>query len=115
MRSPRTQIAALALALAGSFASSNLFAGPQGSGSERPPLPADKLLIALSPQDATAKVFLAAGTRLDLLKTIATGKGPEDISITKDAKTAYVINSLDDSITVIDLDALKVTGTLLPA
>jgi YVTN family beta-propeller protein len=69
------------------------------------PARTDKLLIVLSPKDATAKVFLAIADRLDLLRAIPTGKGPQDVCIAPDGNTAYVANGLDDSI----------TGTLAPA
>jgi YVTN family beta-propeller protein len=77
------------------------------------PARTDKLLIVLSPKDATAKVFLAIADRLDLLRTTPTGKGPQDVCIAPDGKTAYVANGLD--ITVTDLEHLKAAGTLAPA
>jgi YVTN family beta-propeller protein len=87
----------------------------QTAEQERLPARTDKLLIVLSPKDATAKVFLAIADRLDLLRAIPTGKGRQDVCIAPDGNTAYVANGLDDSITVIDLEHLKAAGTLAPA
>jgi YVTN family beta-propeller protein len=115
MRIARRGVSALLLLLAGLLGGPALPAGLQTAKDERLPAPTDKLLIVLSLKDATARVFLAAGDRLNLLRTIPTGKGPQDVCIAPDGKSAYVTNGLEDSITVVDLDHLKVTGKLTPA
>jgi len=114
MRIVRRGAPALLLLLAGLLGGPALTAA-QTATQEKLPGRTDKLLIVLSPKDATAKVFLANADRLDLLRTIPTGKGPQDVCIAPDGNTAYVANGLDDSITVIDLEHLKAAGTLAPA
>ena len=113
MRIVRRGAPALLLLFAGWLGGPELPAAQ--TAQERLPARTDKLLIVLSPKDATAKVFLAIADRLDLLRTIPTGKGPQDVCIAPDGNTAYVANGLDDSITVIDLEHLKAAGTLAPA
>jgi YVTN family beta-propeller protein len=115
MRIARSGIPALLLLLAGLLAGMAVQAEAQTTKDEKLPAPTDKLLVVLSPRDATARVFRAAGDRLDLLRTVPTGKGPQDVCITPAGTTAYITNGLDDSLTVLDLHTLKATGTLAPA
>ncbi len=50
------------------------------------------------------------------ISSIPLGKKPTDCDISEDGKTLFAINSVDQTITVIDLDSLTVTKTLtLPA
>jgi YVTN family beta-propeller protein len=76
------------------------------------PSPQDKLLLVGSGTVSTVTVFQAKADRLSLLRTIETGKGPEQIVVTADGRTAYVLNGGDDSISVIDLSTLTVARTI---
>jgi hypothetical protein len=75
----------LLLLACGSFAA----AQPPAPGTL--PKPADKLLIVVSTKDdEAANVFLAANDRLDLLKSIKTGAGPQEVAVSPDGTKAYV-------------------------
>ena len=47
-----------------------------------------------------------------ILEHIATGRTPRGISVAPDGKLAFVCNSLDDSVGVIDLSRMTMTGTI---
>jgi len=47
-----------------------------------------------------------------VIKHIPTGNSPRGVVITADGKTGFVANSLDDSLTVIDIGALKAVGRI---
>jgi YVTN family beta-propeller protein len=76
------------------------------------PSPQDKLLLVASRTDSMLTVFRARADQLAPLKTIPTGKGPDEVVITADGRTAYVSNAGDDSITVVDLGTLTVARTI---
>ena len=68
----RLLLAALLLLSGGvSAAHAQPFAGP-----DKLPAPTDKLLTVVSPREDVASVFLATDDRLDLFRTVKTGKGP---------------------------------------
>ena len=73
---------------------------------------ADTLLLAGDKAEDKVTVFRVVDGRLTALARVGTGNDPEDIVITADGRTAYVGNAGDDTITVLDLAALKAVRTL---
>lgn len=73
---------------------------------------ADTLLLATDKAEDKVTVFRVVDGRLNPLARIGTGNDPEDVVIPADGRTAYVGNAGDDTITVLDLAALKVVRTL---
>ncbi|HEX8030204.1 MAG TPA: beta-propeller fold lactonase family protein [Vicinamibacterales bacterium] len=74
---------------------------------------ADTLVLATDQVEDKVTVFRAAvDGRLTQLIRIGTGKGPENVVVTADGGTAYISNGGDDTISVLDLAALKVVRTL---
>lgn len=101
MKTARLAATVLALAVAG-------LARPVQA---QPAKPDYKLLVAHR-NDGTVGVFQPVYGTIELVKTIPTGKGAREISVTADGKRAYVSNKDDHSISVLDLDALAVTKTI---
>jgi YVTN family beta-propeller protein len=87
----------------------------QSPAAERLPAPADRLVVVASPRDDEANVLLVNNDRLELLKSIKTGKGPTDVCVSPDGLKAYVTNTGGTGITVIDLTTLTVSATLSDA
>src|SRR3954468_630139 len=77
----------------------------------QPAKPDYRLLVAHR-TDGTVSVFQPVYGTLELVKTIATGKGAREVAVTADGKRAYVSNKDDHSISVIDLDTLAVSRTI---
>jgi YVTN family beta-propeller protein len=103
--------ATLALVLTAILAAEARAQAPAG-GADRLPAPTDQLLLVVSRTDATLKVFAAKEDRLTPLRTVPTGKGPDEVVVSPDGKTAYVTNAGDGSITVVDLATLEAARTI---
>jgi YVTN family beta-propeller protein len=84
----------------------------QPAPAPRLPAPTDKLVVVVSPKDETASVLLVNKDRLDLLKSIKVGKGPQEVCLSPDGSKAYVSNTGGEGLSVIDLATLTVTGTV---
>jgi YVTN family beta-propeller protein len=92
-----------------------LLAGAAGASAQAPaPPPArEKLLIVTNSFDDNASVFrMQGGSAASSVKTIPTGKRPTEVCVSPDGKRAYVSNSGDATITVLDLDALTAAATV---
>ena len=90
-----------------------LAAQPQASPAKLPS-PSDKVLIVLSSKDETANVLVVNSDKLDLLKSIKVGAGPQDVCFSPDGKKAYVTQT-SGGVTVLDLVNLTVSATITNA
>ena len=89
-----------------------LLAGAAGAAAQAPPA-REKLLIVTSSFEDNASVFrMQGGGAASSVKVIPTGKRPTEVCVSPDGKRAYVSNSGDATITVLDLDALAAAGTI---
>ena len=80
---------------------------------QAPAAPRDKLLLVTNLFDDTLSVFrLTAPTGAVNAKTIPTGKRPTEVYVRPDGNRAYVSNSADASVTVVDLASLDVIATI---
>lgn len=80
-----------------------------------PPPTTSPILVVATKADANVSVIELPGGRV--LATLPTGVGPHEVAISPDGRRAVVTNygdqtTLGRSLTVIDLAALKVTGTI---
>jgi YVTN family beta-propeller protein len=96
-----------------------VIAGAAGAAAQSPappsaPAPArEKLLIVTSLFDDSASVFrMQGGSAASAVKVIATGKRPTEVCVSPDGKRAYVSNSGEATVTVLDLDALTAAATV---
>lgn len=71
----------------------------------------DRLLVVVNRAEEHVSVWKAEGTTLTLAKTLAVGKAPREVCVAPDGKRAYVPNAEGSSISVIDLDGLRVAAT----
>lgn len=77
----------------------------------------DSRVLVVNMGDSTASIYSPTvitngDPGLKLLKVLPVGKTPNEACVSPDGKRAYVSNRGETSVTVIDLDALKVVSTL---
>lgn len=75
------------------------------------------LAVVVNSSDSTASIYSSArfptgDPSLKLVKTLPTGKGPNEVCLSPDGKRAYVANRGDISVTVLDLDSMTVASTI---
>lgn len=78
------------------------------------------LAVVVNSGDATATIYAATristgDPSLKALKTLPTGKGPNEVCISPNGKRAFVSNRGDISVTAIDLDTMAVAFTITDA
>src|SRR5438874_165091 len=69
-------------------------------------------LLAVAQGDNAVVIFNVEGQTLTLAKQLPIGKGARELCVSPDGAHAYVSNGADNTITVIDLVAQKVTATV---
>jgi YVTN family beta-propeller protein len=78
------------------------------------PPPTTGTLVVLNKAEATASIISLSTGRV--VKTLPTGRGPHEVAVSPDGRTAvacdYGENTPGNTLTVIDLPALKVTHTI---
>lgn len=87
---------------------------PASGGTSSSPivLSADGSLLLVANADS-ASVTLVRVSDMRVVAEVRVGKTPRTVAIGPDQKQAYVANYGDGTVSVVDLDALKVTATLL--
>jgi YVTN family beta-propeller protein len=96
-----------------------LVMGPASSRAQAPapsPSPArEKLLVVTNSFDDAVSIFrLQGAVTPSSVKTLPTGARPTEVCVSPDGRRAYVSNSGDATVTVLDLDALRPLTTLSP-
>jgi YVTN family beta-propeller protein len=72
----------------------------------------DKLLVVAHRADNQVGIYKAEGTNLTLVKALPVGKTPRELCLSPDGTRAYVSAQAGNSVTVVDLDALSVVGSV---
>jgi YVTN family beta-propeller protein len=72
----------------------------------------DKLLVVAHRADNQVGIYKAEGTNLTLLKALPVGQTPRELCISPDGTRAYVSAQAGNNVTVVDLDALSVVGSI---
>jgi YVTN family beta-propeller protein len=75
-------------------------------------VPRDKLLVVVNRAPATVSIFKVEGASLSLLKNVPIGREAREVCLSPDGRRAYVSNSGDNTITVIDLGTLAAVATI---
>ncbi len=76
------------------------------------------LVVVANSGDSTVSIYAAThigstgDASLAILKVLPTGKTPNEVCISPDGKRAYVTNRGENSVTVLDLDAVTVASTI---
>jgi YVTN family beta-propeller protein len=69
-------------------------------------------LVNVNPDNNTISVFDATSDTLPLIGTVAVGGEPNSVAVHPNNTTAYVANSLDGTVSVVNLATLSVTQTI---
>ena len=72
----------------------------------------DKLLVVAHRAETQVGLYKAEGASLTLVKSLPVGKTPRELCLSPDGTRAYVSAQEGNSITIVDLDALSVAGTI---
>ena len=72
----------------------------------------DKLLVVAHRADNQVGLYKAEGTNLTLVKALPVGKTPREVCVSPDGTRAYVSAQEGNNVTVVDLDAVNVVGTV---
>src|SRR5438093_1243060 len=67
----------------------------------------DRLLVNVNPDANTVSVFDVTGATPIKLDEIKVGRGPSSVAIAPGSSRAYVANSRDGTVSIVDLDKLK--------
>jgi len=79
---------------------------PRGQDQKRP-----TLLVVTNRADGTVSIFDASGAP-KLIGTVPVGADPSELCVAPDGNRAYILNRAGNSVSVIDLESLKVTATI---
>ncbi|PWT94311.1 MAG: hypothetical protein C5B55_02930 [Blastocatellia bacterium] len=71
----------------------------------------DRTLLNVNPEANTVSVFDVSGSSLTKLTEIKVGRDPESVAVQSDGSFAYVANSLDGTVSVVNLKKHKVKDT----
>jgi YVTN family beta-propeller protein len=72
----------------------------------------DRTLVNVNPEANTISVFDVSGTALVKLDEVKVGRDPESVAVQPDGTSAYVANSFDGTVSVVNLKNLKVKDVL---
>ena len=72
----------------------------------------DQLLVAISQGESALKIFKVAGNKLGAPVSVPIGKGAREVCVSADGRRAYASNDKDNTITVVDLEALRPIATI---
>lgn len=85
--------------------------GAAGLAAQPPARP--HLLLAVSQADNKLAVFKVEGQAMNPVASIPIGNGAREVCVAADGRRAYVSNDKDNSVTVVDLESLQATATIL--
>lgn len=70
------------------------------------------LLIVPTQTNSSVEIYQVSGTQLTLLKTLPIGKSAREVCVSPNGKRAYISNFDGNSVTVVDLESLRVVATI---